>query len=86
MTEKRILEYDAPSGKLRFYWTVGTRDIEVWGQPGGDLPSYRLGFLTSRDWTDVNQLVDFDQEAFERHCRRFLDAAATAPIVVEGDD
>jgi hypothetical protein len=80
MSGESALIYDAPSGKLRFSWMQGARDIEVYSLTETGRAERRLGFLTSRDWTDLNQLVDFEQEAFAQHCRRFLEVATTAGI------
>ena len=83
-SSERVLTYNA--GRLHFAWRAGARDIEIYTLTHEGRPNSRLGFLVSRRWWDLNELVDFEQEAFEEHCQRFLSDASITPIPDEADD
>lgn len=71
-------------GVLVFTWRITSSFIQMyeWDE-GAEHPQLHLGNLTVIG--EHGQVVEFDQEKFEAHIDWFLDNAAKAEIVDEGE-
>lgn len=75
MSDPLSLEYTA--GKLRFSWVEGAEHVEIYEIVGAGGIGDRVGFM-ELDFGEGR--VPFEQDAFERHCDRFLIEAGSAEI------
>lgn len=79
----RTLTYEPEGGRLHFAWLITATEIEVFEVAKTGVPLRRLGMLTARD--EDGHVVEFEQDAFEAQCDRFIRVAGEAEVRDESE-